>query len=95
MIDARPEHIGGKQIGGELDSAKRTVDTCRHGTGQEGLAHSGNVLDQHVPFGQKRHHGKLDCLGLAQHHKRDVVQKPVRQAQQVVLRRRYGFGRGG
>ena len=87
VVDARPEDVGGEQVGRELDPPERAVDARGQGPRQERLADPGHVLDQDVPLGQERDHRELDDFGLAQDHRADVIQQPVQQRHQFVRRR--------
>ena len=54
--------------------------------GQQRLAHARHVLDQDVPLGQQGDHHQLDHLGLAQHHRADVVESADRATAAAISR---------
>ncbi len=55
--------VGGQQVGSELDAREVQAQRGGEGLGDERLAHSGQVLDQHVPAGQ--HAEQDESHGLA------------------------------
>ena len=77
MVDARAQHVRRQQVRSELDSPEGTVDTGSQRPGQQGLAHSGHVLDQDVPLGQQGDDGQPDDLGLAEDHQADVLHQSI------------------
>src|SRR4030095_13110995 len=65
--------VGGEQVGGELDAAHRGADRAGHRLGQRGLADTGHVLDEEVPFREHAHQGGPNDLGLAPDERLDVA----------------------
>ena len=61
----------GQEIGGELDPGETAVDGLGEGLGKEGLAYSGEVLDDDVAAGQQGHDAGADDLLLAEDDRRD------------------------
>ena len=66
-------HVGGHQVGGELDASEGTVQRPGQGAGQGGLAHAGHILNQHMPPAQQRDEGILDGLLLSDDDLCDVI----------------------
>ena len=62
-----------QQIRRALDPLERAADTLRNRPRQHRLGHSGNVLQQQVPFGKERNQRQHDFLPLADHHLLDVI----------------------
>jgi hypothetical protein len=59
------DHVGGQQVGGELDATEGAVDGGGQRLGQARLAHAGHVLDEQVALGDQAEQHELDHLGLA------------------------------
>ena len=68
-------HIGGQQVGGELQAAEGAVDRGGQRLGQAGLAHPRHVLDEQVPLGDQAQQHELDHLGFALDDPLDVVEE--------------------
>jgi hypothetical protein len=51
--DGDARHVGGEEIGRELDAAERAGDGLGGGAGEGGLADAGNVLEEHVAAGEE------------------------------------------
>ena len=62
---AGAHHVGGKQVRGELDALEGTVEGIRQGLREGRLAHSGDVFNQQMAFGQQGHKREADHLVLA------------------------------
>jgi hypothetical protein len=77
VVDADAGHVGGQEVGGELDAAPAAVEAGGHRLGQAGLAHPGDVLDEQVALGDQADEGELDGLVLALHDHGDVVHDGV------------------
>ena len=84
VVDARSQDVRREQVGSELDSPERTVDTGGDGPGQQCLAHAGHVLDQHVSLGQEGDDGEPDHFGLPQDHESDVFNQSIREGKKFV-----------
>jgi hypothetical protein len=69
--DRHTGHVGGQQIGRELDPPPLPADRRRNRAGQRGLADAGHVLEQHVTLGEQRGQGQPDHLRLAEHDRAD------------------------
>ena len=84
MVDARAQDVRRQQVGSELDSPERAVDTGCQGPGQQRLAHAGHVLDQDVPLGEQGDDGEPDDVGLAQDDQADILHQAIGQGEQLV-----------
>ncbi len=62
------EHVGGHQVGRELDAAEAQVERPRQRLHQQRLGQAGHALQQSVPAGQQREQHLLDDLVLADDH---------------------------
>ena len=55
-VDLGAGQVGGKKVGGELDSAEREVESLGRGAHGPGLGEAGHAFDQDVAAGQERDH---------------------------------------
>ena len=58
VVDARARHVGGQQVGRELDPTPLKVERAGQRLGQAGLADARHVLEQQVPLGGQAHQGQ-------------------------------------
>ena len=58
--DHRSDHVGGEEIGRELNPGERGVDDLRQRPDGEGLGQSGNAFEQDVATGEQPHQQPLD-----------------------------------
>ena len=63
--DADAGHIRRQEVGRELDPVERAVDGPCDGLREEGLADPGDVLDEHVSFGEEGREHQLDDVTLS------------------------------
>ena len=70
-------HVGGQQVGRELDAAHRALDAARQGLAEHGLADAGHVLDEDVALGEQADEHRGDDVGLALDHPLDVGAHPL------------------
>ena len=70
-------HVGGHQVGGELDAPERAVQRFRQGAGERRLAHARHVLNQHMPPAQQRNQRIFDNFLLAHDNGADIVHQPL------------------
>ena len=59
---------------------------------QQGLAHAGHILDQHMSFGQQGDDGQPDDFGLAQDDEPDVFDQSIREGKEFIEFIDRGFG---
>ena len=64
--DSGAEDVTGQQVGRALQASEFPLDAGSQSPSQHGLAHAGNILDQHVTFGQQRHDDLANGLGLSE-----------------------------
>src|SRR6185295_811217 len=58
-------HVGGHQIGSELDARETSVECFRQCPDQQSLAETGHALDQHMTAGQQRDEDLIDDSALS------------------------------
>ena len=68
--DAR--HVGGQQVGGELDPPEGAVERAGQGLGEHRLADARYVLDQEVPFAKQCDEAKPDLIFFVDDRPADV-----------------------
>jgi hypothetical protein len=73
--DAR--HVGGEEVGSELNAAPAPADRTCDGLGQRRLADAGNVLHEEVPLGEEAHECEMDRPPLAPDHGLDLMRERV------------------
>ena len=66
-VDLRSGQVGGEQVGGELDAAKREVECLGQGTDRPRLGEARHALDQDVAAGQERDHQPFQQGPLSDH----------------------------
>ena len=63
--DRHARNVAGQEVGGALQPAEIDVECDRQGTRQHGLAHTGHILQQNMPFTQKGDHQQVDRVVVA------------------------------
>ncbi len=71
--------VVGQEIGRALDAFEGAAEAAGQGAGQHGLGHARHVLQQHVPFGQKRDQSQDDLIAFADDDFLDIVNNAVGQ----------------
>ena len=92
VVDADADHVARQHVGGELDALERAVKGARDGVRERGLADAGNVFDEQVAAGEKRHQRHLDDFFLALYYAGDGALK-IGDAAAGVSGRRLQFAR--
>ena len=65
-------HVGGKKIGGELDSSECSVDRFCQRTCERGLAHAGHVFDEQMSLSEHAQERESYLTGLSVDHALDI-----------------------
>ena len=73
IVDGHPRHIPGQGIRGELDPAEAASDAFGQHARQGGLAHPGNVLQQHMSPGEEAYQELFHHVLLADEQAVDIV----------------------
>ena len=76
VVDRHAGHVGGEQVGRELDPSPLTVHARRDGPRDGRLADAGDILQEQVPLGEQGGQREAYHLGLAEHHGLDVGGEP-------------------
>ena len=77
VVDGEAAHVGGHDVGGELDALVAAVHRFGQSGDQAGLAHAGDVLDEDVAPRRQGQHRQLHDLPLAGDDRLDVVHDVV------------------
>ena len=72
-----PEHVGGHQVGRELDARERQLQRLGQRAHQQRLAQAGDAFQQHVPAREQRGGDRARDVGLPDHAAGDLDQQPV------------------
>ena len=78
VVDRRAGHVGGHQVGRELDPAEAEPGRLRERARDQRLGEAGEVLDQHVAVGEQPEQDELERVALADDRPLDLVEQPVR-----------------
>ena len=78
--DRRPGHVGGQEVGRELDAAEAEPARLCEGPRCERLRDPGHVLEQHVPVGEEAEQHQLELLALADDGALDLVEQAARRS---------------
>jgi hypothetical protein len=74
-----PEHVGWKEVTGELDPTKGETQASGQSVGQRGLPHAGNVLEEDMPSGQEGRQGKANHIPLAVEDYLDLIHEAFQE----------------
>jgi len=85
IVDADADHVAREHVGGELDALERTVERAGDRVCEGCLADAGNILDEKVAAGEKRHERHLDDFLLALYDAGDRALKIGRAAARVAV----------
>src|SRR5205085_8622694 len=66
--DVRSDDVGGHQVGRELDSRERQLETLRQRLDQQRLAEAGHTFEQHVAARKHADKNVIDDLAVADDH---------------------------
>jgi hypothetical protein len=80
IVDLRAEHVGGQQVGGELNPLKGRADRLGERTHGQRLGESGNAFEQHVTAGQQADEQAVDHVLLADDTPRGLARHLVHEA---------------
>ena len=78
VVDRRAGHVGGHQVGRELDPAEAQSGRLREGARHQRLGQAGEILDQDVAVGEQAEQDELERLTLADDRALDLVEQPGR-----------------
>ena len=78
VVDRRAGHVGGHQVGRELDAVEAQPGDRGERARHQRLGEAGDALDQDVPVGQQAEQDELERLALADHRPLDLVEDPRR-----------------
>jgi len=67
LIHLGAGHIGGEQIGGELNAAEAGIECLGQRLDRAGLGGAGQAFKEYVAIGQQANHQRADHMGLADH----------------------------
>jgi len=93
VIDLGTRHVGGQQIGSELDAMIVTVDRIRESLDGTGLRESRGALDEEMPVGQQGDEQALSQPVLTDHFLVEMVLKSPEFCVRRTRRRQIGFER--
>ena len=68
VVDLGADHVGGQQIGRELDAVELRVDGAGEGPHRQRLGQTRHPLEQHVPIGQEPDDEALEHGPLSHDH---------------------------
>ena len=80
VVDRRAGHVGGHQVGRELDPAEAEARRLRERARDQRLREAGKVLDQHVAVGEQAEQDELERLALADDRALDLVEERLGRA---------------
>jgi hypothetical protein len=80
----RARHVGGKQVGGELDALPAEAEGAGQCLGQAGLAHPGYVLDEQVTLGHEADERKARRRPLPVYDPGDVGHDAVEERGEIL-----------
>ena len=84
VVDRGAGHVGGHQVGRELDAREADARHLREGAGHQRLGQAREVLDQDVAVGEDPEQHELERLALADDRALDLVEDGVRAAGELV-----------
>ena len=84
VVDRGAGHVGGHQVGRELDAREADARHLREGAGHQRLRQAREVLDQDVAVGEDPEQHELERLALADDRALDLVEDVVRAAGELL-----------
>ena len=77
VVDGRAEQVGGQQVRGELHAGELQPERRSEGLGDQRLAQTRKILDQHVAAGEHRGEDQRHRRAPAHHHPLDLVEHRI------------------
>ena len=71
--DGKTGHVGGRNVGRELNALERAIERFGQRAGQRGFAHARHILDEHVTLAQKRDERQFDHFVLSNDDLSDIL----------------------
>ena len=81
VVHRDSDHVGGQQVGRELDATEAHAERFREGMRERGLAHSRHVFEEDVPAREQRRERQLDHFLFSMKNRLDLIHQVVEQLQ--------------